>query len=82
MLEHKFYLSIIFPEVYLSISLPKRQNYALRHIFIHQIFMYVVGGDGGSRTHVQKYRHLSFYECSRYIRVSHTLMPIDRRRSS
>jgi hypothetical protein len=29
---------------------------------------YVFGGDGGNRTHVQKHRHLSVYERSRYIR--------------
>ena len=29
-----------------------------------------IGGDGGSRTLVQRYRHLSFYECSRYIPIS------------
>jgi hypothetical protein len=30
-------------------------------------------GDGGSRTHVQRYRHLSFYERSRYIVNSRTM---------
>ena len=32
-----------------------------------------------NRTHVQRYRHLSFYECSRYIVVSLIHLPIDRR---
>lgn len=35
-----------------------------------------------NRTHVQRYRHLSFYECSRYICVSPHLLPIDRRPGS
>jgi len=35
-------------------------------------------GDGGNRTHVQRYRHLSIYERSRYIWVSLILPPIDR----
>ncbi len=34
-----------------------------------------------NRTHVQKYRHLSFYECSRHIRDSPQHLPIDRRPS-
>jgi len=32
-----------------------------------------------NRTHVQKHRHLSFYECSRHIRDSLSPMPVDRR---
>ena len=39
---------------------------------------YVFGGDGGNRTHVQKYRHLSVYERSRYIHFSLFTRPIDR----
>lgn len=43
---------------------------------------YVFGGDGGSRTHVQKYRHLSVYECSQHIRISLIYLPADRRPKS
>lgn len=32
-----------------------------------------------NRTHVQKYRHLSFYERSQYISISPSLQPTDRR---
>lgn len=32
-------------------------------------FTIMYGGDGGNRTHVQEYRHLSFYERSHYIMV-------------
>jgi hypothetical protein len=31
-----------------------------------------------NRTHVQRHRHLSFYECSRHISISLTPQPIDR----
>ena len=43
----------------------------------HQIYVLVetVGVEPTSKT----YRHLSFYECSRYIRISLCLLPIDRR---
>lgn len=32
----------------------------------HQ-YLYVFGGDGGNRTHVQRYRHSGFYTLSQYI---------------
>ncbi len=40
-------------------------------VFLH------LNGDGGSRTLVQKHRHLSIYECSQYISNSLTVPPID-----
>lgn len=35
-------------------------------------------GDGGSRTHVQKYRHLNIYERSHRISISHKHRPGNR----